>query len=142
MRRNEEKKIRPHPRTGQAVLAFSALPAVLLLYPPAAGAVDALSSRKLIVPKANPLAPGEIEFEPELTTSTYDHALDRDHHLIALDGRFRDTEMDFRLTAGLSPRQEVGALFGVATSTFSGHRRANAVARIFKSCYWHEGEQE
>jgi hypothetical protein len=109
--------------SARAIWRLGAAAAVLLLVPFWAGAGDGLSSRMLIVPKAYTLAPGEIEFEPELISATYDHALDPDGDRIALDGRFRETEVDFRLTAGLSPRQELGALFGFATSTYSAHRQ-------------------
>lgn len=94
-----------------------------VVVPAVAGAVDGLSSRKLAVLEAYPLAVGRVELEPELFYSTYDHQLDRDRRLVNLDGRFHETELDFRATVGLGRRQEAGLLGGVRMTAFSSRHR-------------------
>ena len=112
--------MRRFPHTLEALLpalAGLAVAGLIGLAPRSAPAVEGLSSGKCILPWARSLDKGTVELESALEFSTYDHGLDN-YHRVDLQGVTRDFGLGFRVTAGLTERLEMGAVFGVASSTF------------------------
>lgn len=98
------------------------LPALaMLLFPAALPAIEGLSNEGNIAPWAYNLKPGYFEFEPEIDYSTFDHYIDDSGKPVPAKGRYQLTEVNFRITAGISERVEMGAVFGMETESFDSY---------------------
>ncbi len=104
---------------GKCPYLIDLVTAVLILsLPGPLYAVDGLSGGKLVMPWARTLPPGSVDFEPAVSLTTFDHALDPDGESVSLGGRCQVTTIDFRLTTGLIERLEMGVGFGIESANF------------------------
>jgi len=81
-------------------------------------AVDGISSGKLIMPWAYTMDKGAFEFEPAVSSTTFDDVLDSDGKLVSLEGRYQISTIDIRFTGGLTEKLEMGAAFGIESVNF------------------------
>ena len=84
---------------------------------------EPLSKQGNIAPWANNLKPGNFEVESEIDYSYFDHYIDGSGKQVPANGRHKQTELDLRVTAGITERVEAGVVFGMETESFDSRDR-------------------
>jgi hypothetical protein len=138
-------------RLKMSLVILTAMP--LFLFPSLSLAVedlaDPLSKQGNIAPWANNLKPGNIEVESEIDYSYFDHYIDGSGKQVSANGRHKQTELNFRVTSGITKRVEAGAVFGMETESFESRDRDDPdeystsvidVSFAFRYRFWGEND--